>query len=79
MAVTLLILVPFGLLLAALALAAHLASRRSRVSAAAGGPAVPLQARRNERGAARPEIQAGDERQPFEADNGLIIGEAVQP
>jgi hypothetical protein len=76
---TALVLAPFGIALAVLALAGHLASRRSRVNAAAGGPAAPLQARRNERGAARPEIQAGDERQPFEADNGLIIGEAATP
>jgi hypothetical protein len=75
MLVTLLIIAPFAIALAVLTLASR-ASRRSRV--AAGGPAVPPRPGAP-RGTARPEIQASDERQPFEADNGLIIGEAGQP
>ena len=77
MLVTVLILSPFGLALAVLALPA---SRRSRVNAA-GGPAVPPQARRTVRGAAVPVITdcgpaAG--RQPYDS-SGVITGEADEP
>jgi hypothetical protein len=80
MLVTLLILVPAGLLLAVLAVAARLASRRnSRV--AAGGPAVPPQAHRTERGAAVPvvtDLPEREERTAFAYDNGLKVGAAEE-
>lgn len=77
MLVTLLVIAPFAIALAVLTLASR-ASRRSRV--AAGRPAVPpADSSPASRGAARPEIQGADERQPFEADNGVMVGEAVQP
>jgi hypothetical protein len=77
MLITLLVLAPFGLLLAVLSLPA---SCRSRVNAA-GGPSVSPVRPEPAGGTAVPVItDAGgrDERRPFEADNGLIIGEAVR-
>lgn len=70
---TLLVLAPFGLALVVLLLA----SRRSRVNAAAGGPADPPEARRTERGAAVPvvtDLPEPDERTAFAYDNGLKVG-----
>jgi hypothetical protein len=79
MIITLLILVPAALLLAALALAARLASRRnSRV--AAGGPAVPPLAHRTDRrGAAVPvvtDLPEPEGRTAFAYDNGLKVGDS---
>ena len=74
MLVTLLVLSPFGLVLAVLSLPA---SRRSRVNAAAGRPAVPPQVRRTGRGAAVPsvtDLPDREERAAFAYDNGLSIG-----
>ena len=79
MLMTLLVIVPFGLALAALSMAAMSlpASRRSRVNAAAGGPSVPP-ARPSPAGGMAVPIASGqpdlDERTAFAYDNGVQAG-----
>lgn len=76
--ITALVLVPAGLLLAVLALAARLASRRCRVHQAAGGPSVSP-ARPSPAGeTAAPAVADPpdlDGRTAFAYDNGLKVGE----
>jgi hypothetical protein len=73
--------VALALLVMALVVAAPFASRRlrsGRIAQRAGRPVGPPPAAVTGRGAAvpRPEVQpAGNERQPFSYDSGLIIGE----
>lgn len=77
MPVTLLVVTPYAVVLAVLAVAAHLASRRSRVSAA-GGPSVSPVRPEPAGGTAVPVITGlpeREERQPFGIPGIVTAGE----
>lgn len=77
MLVTLLVVTPYAVVLAILAVAAYIASRRSRVSAA-GGPSVSPVRHEPAVGAAVPVITGlpeREERQPFGGSGIVTAGE----